>query len=268
MDALTEALSGPQSANDDRHIHGEGTPERVWRAWAGLRGLSSLSLRTLAPSGSRIVVVAPHPDDEVLGCGGTLALLARASREVLVLGLTDGEACYPGSSRWPPGPLAIRRREERLEGLRRLGVESEPLSFFIPDGDVSAVEDELSDRIHDVLRPSDVVLTTWRRDGHPDHEAAGRAAVRASRDFGCRCWEMPIWMWHWARPDDPRVPWPELRRLALDEAAVERKSRAVTAHASQLRPIAEDGLAPVLPEWALARLLRSFETFIDSESAP
>ncbi len=267
MDAVNEPLARHAVDVADRHIRGEGTPERVWQAWGGLAALAPLALDALAPTSSRVVIVAPHPDDEVLGCGGALALMARHARDLLVIGVTDGEAGYPGSLRWTPGLLARRRRDECRMGLERLGLAGGLVSLGIPDGAIGAAQDDLAAAVADRLRPGDVVLTTWRHDGHPDHEAAGRAAVLAARTRGCACWEMPIWMWHWARPDDARVPWSRLRRLNLDEEAAERKCRAIAAHASQIEPIPSEQRDPVLPHWALARLLRTFETFIDSGSA-
>jgi LmbE family N-acetylglucosaminyl deacetylase len=250
----------------DRTIHGQGTPERAWRGWDDLKTSRPLSIEQLAPRGARVVVVAPHPDDEVLGCGGALALLARAGREIVVVGVTDGEGSHPGSIDWTPALLARRRRGERADGLARLGVLPLAHALGLPDGDVAHHEDALATRLHELLQPRDVVLATWRLDGHPDHEATGRAAAAAVADRGCRLWEVPVWMWHWAAPSDPRVPWQRMRRLALDVEARDRKSRAIAAHGSQLVGTPAERRPPVLPDWALARLLRPFEVFIEPES--
>jgi LmbE family N-acetylglucosaminyl deacetylase len=59
-----------------------------------------------------------------------------------------------------------------------------------------------------------------------------------------------------------------MQRLALDADARERKSRAIAAHASQLVATSAERRAPVLPDWALARLLRPFEVFIESGLEP
>ena len=75
-------------------LKGDGTPEDVWWAPGGLDTIPARDPAVVRPPG-RVVVVAPHPDDEVLGVGGTLA--AWAPVEVLVVAVTDGEGSHPGS---------------------------------------------------------------------------------------------------------------------------------------------------------------------------
>jgi hypothetical protein len=79
------------------------------------------------------------------------------------------------------------------------------------------------------------------------------AAVAAQR-AGSKLLEYPVWMWHWARPDDAAVPWHRMARIALDRAAVERKRLAVKEFRSQLAGY-DPGTDPVLPPFALRRLL-------------
>ncbi len=81
-----------------RPNRGPGTTEAEWEAWPGLHEVPAISLRALVPAGARAVMVAPHPDDEVLAVGGLLALLARAGAEVRVVAVTDGTASDGGSS--------------------------------------------------------------------------------------------------------------------------------------------------------------------------
>lgn len=252
----------------DRQIAGEGTLEPEWQAWPGLDQLTSISLNELVAPGRRAVVVAPHPDDEVIGFGGLLALLAARDSRSLVIALTDGEASHPGSWQWPAHELARARIDESLAGLRCLGL---PLKsqrrLSLPDGALRACSDALAQGLSDLLQPDDVVFSTWQLDGHPDHEAAGDATARVCRALGCCHWQAPVWMWHWARPADARVPWAELRQLALPVAILRQKTAALAAHQTQLA--AQDTGAPaVLPNFALARMLRRFECFMPAGAVP
>ena len=80
-----------------RSLDGPGTDESVWSACTELRELTPYSVPP--PDSGRVVVVAPHPDDEVLGAGGALASLAVRGARLLLVAVTDGEASDPERGR-------------------------------------------------------------------------------------------------------------------------------------------------------------------------
>ena len=98
--------------------------------------------------------------------------------------------------------------------------------------------------------------------GHPDHEAAGRASRHAASAKECRCLEAPIWGWHWAAPEDGSFPWPRAVAVRLGEDDLRAKHRAIAQFRSQLEPDPSTGNAPILPGFALARVLRPFEVLL------
>lgn len=245
-------------------IDGLGTPEEQWQAWPGLQALPAVQATALVPPGSRLVVLAPHPDDEVLAVGGLIAQLAAAGRELLLVAVTDGTASHPGSARWTPAALAATRPGETADALRRLGVGEVPtLRLGLPDSDVA--EAPVIAAVAPSLRDRDVLVVTWRHDGHPDHEAVGRAGAALAAATGAPLLEVPVWTWHWARPGDARVPWERARRVELDAALLARKRAAVEAYASQLGEDAALPLGAVLPPPVLARLLRPAEVVLGGE---
>jgi len=253
-----------------RHIVGNGTSEAVWQAWPGLQQIPVCPLHQVVPKGSRAVIIAPHPDDEVLAFGGLLAMLcetfsnshpqhSRSWIAPLVIAVTDGEASHPGSVRWPPAALARRRTHESQLGLQLLGVqEPQRIALSIPDGKVQQYQAQLTQRLTALLQPNDTVFSTWVLDGHPDHEATACATASAAAHRQCRHWQAPVWMWHWAQPQQPQVPWQRMRRLALPAAALRRKLDAIQAHSSQLAWL-DTATAPVLGVTTLQRLLRPHE---------
>lgn len=103
-------------------IVGEGTSLQEWQGSRHLAAVDSIDILDLVPPGSRAVVIAPHPDDEVLGCGGLLQRLAEAGRTLQLISVTDGSASHPGSDRWPVQRLSVVRPQESAEALRRLGL--------------------------------------------------------------------------------------------------------------------------------------------------
>ncbi|QBF27053.1 PIG-L family deacetylase [Pseudomonas tructae] len=241
-------------------IQAPGTPLSHWQASAALQAVPAITHAQLVPLGSRLVVVAPHPDDEVLGCAGVLAGMRGREQDLLLISVSDGEASHPDSCRWSSERLRQQRPRESADALRRLGLDLTQLAWLrlgLADSAVANHERWLAERLVQLLRASDRVLTTWRLDGHCDHEAVGRACARACETVGARLIEVPIWAWHWARPSDPRLPWQRAHKLFLDRAVLALKQQAVTAHVSQLQ--ADDQTPPVLDRETLARLLQPFE---------
>jgi LmbE family N-acetylglucosaminyl deacetylase len=262
MASVTTPTPADRSVHD-RAISGEGTPETAWQGWGRLNALPEVEPEELVPFGGRAVVVAPHPDDEVLGVGGLLARLSKISRNILVIAVTDGTASHPDSLDWPPERLAHVRPQETREALQRLHLRHVQVSRLgLQDGDGKCFEANLSGLLSECFQPDDIVFTTWRYDGHPDHEATGRAVHSAASALELPCVEVPLWTWHWASPDDTRVPWSRARRIVLDAETHARKLRAVQAFRSQLESDATTGRAPVLPEHVLARLTRPFEVVL------
>ena len=252
---------GARENSATRAIVHDGTPETVWDAWPGLDAVELFSIEKWMHPMARLVVVAPHPDDEILACGGLMALHARRGGKCLVVAVTDGEASHGEDPRWQAGQLGETRRAERVCGLARLGCEeTEVHRLGLPDSKVASHFDTLQSELAQVMQWGDIVVTTWRLDGHPDHEACGAAAARACADVRCCLLEAPVWMWHWGRPADQRVPWHRMVGLKLPGEAVSRKQRAVESHASQLLPRG-DMQEPVLRQTTLDRLARRTEYF-------
>ena len=245
---------------DKRVIEGQGTTEAQWLASSGLAHIPVVSAATLVPPACRMVVVAPHPDDEILMVGGLLQHMLRLARNVLLVAVTDGTASHAGSTDWPRERLARERPRESHAALETLGLPVEPmLRLEFADGELQRLQPQLAERIAQVIRPRDVVFTTWQHDGHPDHEATGHACATAAGHVGATLIEVPVWAWHWARPGDARLPWHRARQLVLDDAAVQLKQEAVKAFVSQLLPDPSTGAGPVLRSTTVARAARSFE---------
>lgn len=256
------AVSAVES-QDPPKIAGEGTPESAWRRSAWLAALPALPARDWLAGVTRLVVVSPHPDDEALGCGGLIATARALGTPVRVVSVTDGEACYPDAPAWPPARLRTARRQELERALACLGVDADAIDTLdIGDGRVAEREDALVDALAPLLRAGDRVLTTWRSDGHPDHEATARAVERAAAGCAASVAQFPVWAWHWLSPDAPAAPLPGAQRCVLTPAACRAKAAALACFVSQLQDDAPGMPAPILPPHVLARFDRDFEVVL------
>lgn len=209
---------------------------------------------------SALVLLAPHPDDEVLGIGGWASDLAGRGIPVTILSVTDGEASHPGSPTLMPPQLAARRRGESVRAARHLDL-PDPVRLGLPDGGVAEHEDKLAELIRPHLVSGVWCAAPLRNDGHPDHEAVARAAACAAQDAGAVLIEYPIWLWHWSVPGDPAISWHRARSIALTPEQHQAKTRAVGEFATQIQDLSEHPAdRTVLPPHILARLLRDHET--------
>ncbi|MFF7230997.1 PIG-L family deacetylase [Streptomyces sioyaensis] len=250
-------MTSYQDEQDIDPIRAPGTAEREWRAWSGWEALPELRL----PRAGHVVVIAAHPDDEVLGFGGSLSLLAAAGVRLTVVTVTDGERSHPHSRIETPESLARRRALESRSALGTLGAHgTDIIRLRLPDTDVAGHEAHLANVLTSLMAKAALCAAPWTGDLHPDHEAAGRAARKAARAAGVRCLHYPVWMWHWARPDDPRVPWTDAARIVLPPASLARKAAALSCFSSQIRPLGPGpGDAAILPPEELAHHLRATE---------
>lgn len=255
-------IIGTETDTALRLIEGRGTPDADWQHWLALQQVQHISVTDLVPFGARALIIAPHPDDEVLGCGGLLQMLASHHREITLIAVTDGSASHPGSPIWPAERLARVRREETTEALARLMLFNiNVVRADVPDGHVCKHTKPLAALIVRLAQPGDVIFCTWRHDGHPDHEASYAAAAAAAFHSHARLIELPIWMWHWARPGNPSIPWHRMRRLALDDKVIECKRAAIRCYRSQLECDVSTGSTPILPPHVLERLLHPEEYY-------
>jgi LmbE family N-acetylglucosaminyl deacetylase len=210
-------------------------------------------LPEFVPVIGRVLVVAPHPDDETLGAGGLIAALCDRGGEVLVAAVTDGERAYLDEPK-----LAEVRRQEQREALAVLGVESDKIHRFqLPDSDVASCEEELAYRLTPLVTANTYILAPWGADYHPDHEACGRVAKQIAATTGATLISYLFWTWHRGTTAD--LVGLQLAAFALTTELLSTKLRALSRYRSQLvHPSGE----PILPDTLLAPAKRSFEVFV------
>lgn len=245
-----------------RRIVGTGTSESTWLKWLSKHPLSEGTAGDLVGVGHTVHILSPHPDDEVLACGGLMQQISRLNLSIRVWAITDGEASHPRSSDYRPAQLASMRTRESESALTRLAVRAERVRLFIPDGSVARYEAEIVRALTSSLLAGDTVIAPWRLDGHPDHEAVGRAGLQASTVCGCTHLEVPIWGWHWVDPERGEFPLHRAVVIPLSRRDRELKARAIKEFRSPLEPDVVMGAEPVLPGYALVRFRRPFEVVL------
>lgn len=195
-----------------------------------------------------LVVLAPHPDDESLGCGGLIATLADQGSDVSVVFVTDGSASH--TSRTHPKDLLRRIREREAEkACLELGVPRGNIHFMRePDSQLQHFGIDrlqgLAERIASLMERyrCSTLAVPWRRDPHPDHIQVHRLSELILKFLRKSpiVLEYPIWLWTNGKRDDwPRTDETTVFRLDISEFLVNKRN-AIQRHRSQLGMVVFD----------------------------
>ncbi|HEY0206968.1 MAG TPA: PIG-L deacetylase family protein [Acetobacteraceae bacterium] len=232
--------------------------------------MEALPLGALADiAGDRpVLVMAPHADDESLGCGGLIAALCRIGAPPVVLVLTDGAGSHPGSAAFPPARLAQIRQDEAREAVRLLGLPADRIHFAghrdtaAPTG--GPAFDAAAEQVSALCRTFGIgtLLAPWRHDPHCDHEAADLLARAVAGRLALRHLSYPVW--GWTLPAEYPLPeMPDGLRLDIRHD-LDAKTAAIMAHQTQYGGlITDDPTGFTLPAELLQVFARPYETFLD-----
>ena len=241
----------------DRVIEGDGTSLSTWQSAGIFQQLNVLHVDRFQPH-QRVCIVAPHPDDEILGCAGLIQQLDANGCEVVIIAVTNGTASHPDSRLYTPEDLNQLRPAETRCALEKLQLQQQVqrIALALPDGQLFQLKEQFYEQLKHIIQPDDVLISTFQHDGHPDHEVTGQVVNRLSQQQQLQHLQVLIWAWHWAKPNDPRIPWHKLMRLDLSDEQLQRKQHAVQCFKSQIEADHTTGQGPVVSSQALARLLQ------------
>ncbi|MFL6353873.1 MAG: PIG-L deacetylase family protein [Bryobacteraceae bacterium] len=181
-----------------------------------------------------VTVIAPHPDDEILGCGGTIAAHCAAGDQVTVVLLTRGNPAI-----FPPDLIA-RTRQEFEQVHRMLGVREQILLDFLAPGLEEVPTYEVADQLRQIFQKTrpQIVYTPFGGDLHSDHKVAYMATLVATRPIGgfpvarVLCYEtLSETEWGDVLTQNPFIP-----NVFHDiQGHLEKKLEAMACYKSQLR---------------------------------
>jgi LmbE family N-acetylglucosaminyl deacetylase len=234
-----------------------------------LRAIRALPHGTMAqiPQDETPIILAPHPDDEVIGCGALIAASARAVRAPVIVYVTDGSGSHPNSRKFPrPALIALRQQEARLAS-KILGVASSRVHFLsvrdtaAPQGgpELNAIAETIIETIKNY--PNPVIFAPWINDPHGDHQSVSKMATLVSRILMAR--HLSYLVWGWTLPDDQPIEgeiagW----RFPVGRER-QRKSRALHAYRSQISDLIDDDPAGFrLDSETLELMLSDDEAFL------
>ncbi len=223
-----------------------------------------VSIESIAQS--PVLVVAPHPDDETLGCGGALALLNSLNCDVRVLVISDGTRSHPHSLKYAAPKLQKLRESETLAALHLLGLEAKNVTFLgLKDGSIPTEYESAVARCHAYLAEINpqLIFLPWRYDPHPDHRASWQLIQTALASLPQpKIIEYPIWDWD----EEQRGNLPEQAKIwRLDIGKVVLlKQQAISAYRSEITDLIDDDPEGFrLTSSMLANFTRPWEVYIE-----
>lgn len=207
------------------------------------RPLLARALGGSASASARWLVLAPHADDETLGCGALIADAASRGALAGVVILTDGAGSHSHDGQASRAHLVAARRQEAVRAVRILAGRQHPAPVFLdwPDAQPFATGDPAFERTRRRLsalcreRRVDALAVTAGHEPHCDHEAAYRLASAAAAGAMRRVsvFEYVVWA---AEP-----PGAGYRALRTPPMPIGLRNAALAAHRSQLTPQFGDG---------------------------
>jgi LmbE family N-acetylglucosaminyl deacetylase len=218
------------------------------------------------------IVVAPHPDDESLACGGLLAEACRHGLRGKVIIVSDGVGSHPNSKAHPPDRLRSLRQEEATRAGAELGLKPEDMLFLgLPDRFVPSEGEEAERAIRAIADCAREIgarslFVSWRHDPHCDHEASyqiARAVHRRLREL--RLFEYVVWG-HTLPPSTEVDPVGGFR-VQFYQETLAKKRRAIAAHRSQTTNLIDDDPDGFrFTQRDLARFDLPYEFFFESDA--
>ena len=172
---------------------------------------------------SRALVLSPHPDDEAIGCGGTIRRHVLSGDSVRVIFLTSGEQ---GGHGLTPEETAKLREQEAARAGEILGVEYQEF-WRAPDGQLCATDD-LTVRLREIVsswRP-DWIYVTHSDEMHPDHQAANHLVLKTLASRGTD--DVPL-----VRMYEVWTPLQRMDEIIDISEYIDDKLAAIRAHKSQ-----------------------------------
>ncbi len=245
-------------------------------------GLAQRWMREVSPDqiARSAVIFSPHPDDETLGCGGTVIKKRSAGASVKIAFMTDGRTSH--GHLMPADRLTALRVKEAISAARILGMDESDVCFLgFPDSRLRDHEAAAIEKVREILNAygPEQVFIPYRRDSTADHVATHRivSAALARRPVPVTVYEYPIWFWHhW--PWVPVLARREGLRVLRDSLSVgfglrllctfrdyvpiadvlSRKRTALEQHASQMTRLLPDPRWKTLHDVAGGEFLKCF----------
>jgi LmbE family N-acetylglucosaminyl deacetylase len=215
------------------------------------------------------MIIAPHPDDEVLGSGVAMIRARQKGQFVSTVIVTDGRAASPQSTLISPDEIAALRRGEALKANAALGIAADNVHFLnFRDNETSNHIDEIAAALRvkiEQVKPQ-LIFIPHDFDKHPDHRSVVVAVEKlmVSGVIRCRVFQYAVWIWPFGALRSLLHPrrYLKLRRIGT-EGWIAQKRAALAAYRSQCENLTGEKNWHVLPKYFFDLFFTRYELYFE-----
>lgn len=223
-----------------------------------LRRLQRIAAKTqeLTTNGS-VMILAPHPDDEVFGCAGLISRLVSEGRPPYIVIFTGGGGSHRGCCDTAEQEICDNRRRLAAKALASLGVPSDHISFLdFKDGSIADRPNDQMQKLDQLIadvKPASIFFP-HSGEGWPDHLAVRLIGIEEALKHNIPTYEYCVWMWFYVQRN---LNWPTARTIHLSDQEHTAKLEAIDIYSSALAPCGRPWIGVLPPLFMKANSSRT-----------
>lgn len=187
---------------------------------------------------SKVLILAPHPDDETIGCAGLIQKMLQSGRNVVIIYMTGGERSHSGCCNIDGKIIIDARHDLTVKSAQILGVPQENLHYLnYKDGNIS-FDDGETEKLKSLLEnlKPDIIFVPHHGEGWSDHIQTRNIVKKLTSDkASIALYEYCVWFWYY---NVRGIDWKNACKLTMTREQHEKKLQAMDAY---IRPLAPCG---------------------------
>lgn len=206
--------------------------------------------------GEKILILAPHADDEVLGCGGLIQRAVSEKKKVYIIILTDGSASHGECDAEKEQQIADARRELACNAARKLNINT-PYFLDFPDGKMGPGHPDVK-KLHELIKtiqPQQIFIPS-HLGGWNDHIVV-ESLIHPLFGIIPQIYEYCVWFWYYFTWN---INWGGASVVRMNRQELRRKKQLMNDYTSALAPNGKPWIG-VLPKILLEASSRRCELY-------
>ena len=184
----------------------------------------------------RVLIVAPHPDDEIIGCTGLITSCIEKGNKVFLCILTGGEASHQACCNINKEKLKQQRRNLTKKINCQLGVNVQNIFFLdFKDGNIN-IKDSQVKRLKTIIeetQPESIFIPHQKGEGWSDHIEAGNIIKMLTSNRTLHIYEYCVWFWYynvWS------IDWKNAFLIRMSDNEHKKKLQSIQDYITPLAP--------------------------------